>query len=468
MPHLRRNLGLIEAIGLSLSIIAPTGAMAFNVALAAGAAGRAAPLAFVVGTVALAIVGLSFVVFARRVAHAGSAYAYIAKEFGPRAGFLAGWALMLTYICFCTGTAVLAGNFIHAALANYKIVVPGFWVAVSVAAIVIATYLAYRDMRLAARLMLVLEAISVLAIVVLGVIVLEKVSAHGGLSAAPFAPSPVYGWSGVGYGMVFAVLSFAGFEGAATLGEETGDPNRAIPIAVLGTVILAGVFYVFASYVQVIGFGLGNMKALAADSAPLNTLGLKFGSREFATLLDVAAAVSMFSCVLGSLSAAARMLFALGRAGLAPERIGAVHEQHGTPGAAVLTIAAVALAGVIFGAPLVGAASYFGAVGTIGTLALILVYTGVTVAEAVDAMRSRKKIWLAFGVLGTLILLWPLYNSIYPAPAYPGNLWPYVVIVYLAVGLGLLALRPAIGKAMQYESTWDVLVPDEQFEEGQG
>jgi amino acid transporter len=237
---------------------------------------------------------------------------------------------------------------------------------------------------------------------------------------------------------------------------------------VLGTVILAGVFYVFASYIQVIGFGLGNMKALAADSAPLNTLGLKFGSREFATLLDVAAAVSMFSCVLGSLSAAARMLFALGRAGLAPERIGVVHEQHGTPGAAVLTIAAVALAGVVFGAPLVGAASYFGAVGTIGTLALILVYTGVTVAEAVDAMRSRKKIWLAFGVLGTLILLWPLYNSIYPAPAYPGNLWPYVVIAYLAVGLGLLALRPAIGKATQYESTWDGLVPDEQFEEGQG
>ena len=63
MTHLRRNLGLIEAVALSLSIIAPTMAMAFNVTLAVGAAGRAAPLAFAVGTVALAIVGLSFVAY---------------------------------------------------------------------------------------------------------------------------------------------------------------------------------------------------------------------------------------------------------------------------------------------------------------------------------------------------------------------------------------------------------------------
>ena len=99
MTQLRRNLGLIEAIALSLSIIAPTMAMAFNVTLAVGSAGRAAPLAFAVGTVALAIVGLSFVAFARRVAHAGSAYAYIAREFGPRAGFVAGITCPARPIC---------------------------------------------------------------------------------------------------------------------------------------------------------------------------------------------------------------------------------------------------------------------------------------------------------------------------------------------------------------------------------
>jgi amino acid transporter len=455
MTQLRRNLGLIEAIALSLSIIAPTMAMAFNVTLAVGSAGRAAPLAFAVGTVALAIVGLSFVAFARRVAHAGSAYAYIAREFGPRAGFVAGWALLLTYLAFGAGTAVLAGNFIDAAVADY---VPGahhLWIPVSVLAIVGAVALAYRNMRLAARVMLVLEAVSVFAIIVLGVIVLDAVSRKGGLSAAPFVPDPNSGWSGVGYAMVFAVLSFAGFEGAATLGEETGDPIRSIPIAVLGTVILAGAFYVFASYVQVVGFGLGNMKALASDSAPLNTLALRFGSREFAMVLDLAAAISAFSCVLGSLSAASRMLFALGRAGLASV-LGRVHERHGTPGLAVLTIGAISIAGVLLWAPFIGAANFYGDVGTIGTLALILIYIGVTIAEAMDAVRARKVLWSTLGTAGMLILLWPLYNSVYPVPAYPQNLWPYVVIAFLVVGLGLLTARPAIAQV-----GWDA--PEQEF-----
>jgi amino acid transporter len=445
MKHLRRNLGLIEAIGLSLSIIAPTMAMAFNVTLAVGAAGRAAPLAFAVGTVALAIVGLSFVAFARRVAHAGSAYAYIATEFGLRAGFVAGWALMLTYLAFGAGTAVLAGNFIDTAVADYNVGTPHLWVPVSIVSIAGAIALAYQNMRLAARVMLVLETVSVVAIIVLGVIVLHAVAKTGGLSAAPFVPDPSSGWSGVGYGMVFAVLSFAGFEGAATLGEETGDPNRSIPIAVLGTVILAGAFYVFASYVQVVGFGLGNMKALASDSAPLNTLALRFGSRNFAIVLDLAAAISAFSCVLGSLSAASRMLFALGRAGLAPV-LGRVHERHGTPGLAVLTVGAISIAAVVLWAPFAGVADFYGDVGTIGTLALILVYIGVTIAEAIDAARTSKLLWAAIGTAGMLILLWPLYNSVYPAPAYPQNLWPYVVIAYLVFGLGLLAMRPAIAR----------------------
>ncbi len=465
MTLLRRNLGLIEAIGLSLSIIAPTMAMAFNVTLAVGAAGRAAPLAFAVGTVALAIVGLSFVAFARRVAHAGSAYAYIAGEFGPRVGFVAGWALMLTYLAYATGTAVLAGNFIDAALSDYKIGAHGLWILVSILAIALATALAYRNMRLAARVMLVLEAVSVLAIIVLGVMVLEKVGRTTGLSAAPFVPDPKSGWSGVGFAMVFAVLSFAGFEGAATLGEETGNPNRAIPIAVLGTVILAGAFYVFASYVQVMGFGLGNMKALATDSAPLNTLALRFGSRDFASLLDLAAAISAFSCVLGSLSAAARMLFALGRAGLAPV-FGHVHERHGTPGFAVLVIGGISIAGVVLWAPLTGAAKYYDAVGTIGTLALILVYIGVTIAEAIDAVRERKKAWTALGLAGMLILLWPLYNSVYPAPAFPQNLWPYVVVAYLVAGFLLLRMRPALTKTMWHAPDPSISEPQIRSMEG--
>ena len=441
--QLRRNLGLIEAVGLSLSIIAPTMAMAFNVTLAVGAAGAAAPLAFAIGTVALGIVGMSFVAFARRVAHAGSAYAYITLEFGPRAGFLAGWALLLTYVCYGTGTAVLVGNFLDAALSNYGVALPGLWVAAGLAAVAVAMPLSYRDARLAARLMLALEAASVLAILVLGVVVLRAVAAKDGLTAAPFHPDPSAGWSGIGSALVFAVLSFAGFEAAATLGEETGNPKRAIPLAVMGTVVLAGLLYVFASYVQVVGFGLDHLDTLADDRAPLNTLALRYGSRDFATALDLAAALSAFSCVLGSLNAAARMLFALGRvAGVAA--LGQAHPRHGTPSAAVLALGGVMALGVLLWAPFMGPGDFYGALGTIGTLALILVYMAVTAAESADASRRGPIIWAVGGLVGLGMLVWPLYNTITPVPAFPGNLWPYLVGLYLLAGAALLALRPAL------------------------
>ena len=443
---LRRNLGLMEVVGLSLSMIAPTTAMAFNVTLAVGVAGVAAPLAFAISTVALVIVGLSFVGFARRVASAGSAYAYITAEFGRGAGFIAGWALLLTYLSFGTGIAVLIGSFLDAALGNYDHGLPKFWVLHGTLAILLGCFLAYRDMKLATRLMLVLETLSVLAIIVLGLIIVVAVGRKTGLPIGPFLPDSHFGWSGVGYALVFAVLSFAGFEGAATLGEEAADPRKAISVAILGTVVAAGLFYIFAAYTQVIGFGLGNMKALANAAAPLNTLALKYGSRDFATVLDLAAAISAFSCVLASLSAAARMLFALGRAGLAPG-FGQVNARYGTPSRAVLGVGGLMLAGALLWAPTIGASDYYGDMGTIGTLALILVYMAVTAAAASYAIRQRDFVWAGFGILGAVFMLWPLYNSVYPVPAFPGNLWPYVVAIYLVIGGGLLALRPALARA---------------------
>lgn len=445
MATLKRDLGPIEAVGLSLSVIAPTMGMALNVTLAVGAAGVAAPLGFAVGTVMVALVGLSFIFFASRVTNAGSGYAYIGKTFGPRAGFIAGWCMLLLYIAAGSGSAALVGDFLRAGLEDHGIHIGGYWLAIGVVALLFGTLLAYRDMSVATRLMLALELSSIAVIIYLGVRILIAVNASEGLSLAPFRPDPVIGWWGIGYALVFAVLSFAGFEAATTLAEETGQPGRAIPIALVGSVVLAGLFFVFASYIQVIGFGLDNMKALAASDAPLNTLALKFGTLRMATALDIAASVSAVSCVLGTLSAGARMLFVLGRAGLSP-MAARVHPRYGTPSVAVCIVSVLMLAGLLAWAPFIGPADYYDNVATIGVLALIIAYLGVTAAAAVHAVRSGSQLWLVLGVLGTLAMLWPLYNSVYPVPDFPGNLWPYLVIGWIAVGAALLALIPAIGR----------------------
>lgn len=444
MIRLKRNLGVLEAIGLSLSVIAPTMSMSLNVTMAVGAAGAAAPLGFAVGTVVVAIVGLSFIFFSRRVTQTGSAYAYIARTFGPKAGFLAGWCLLLLYVAGGSGSAALLGNFLKAALEDHGVHIGGWWMLFAVVGMVAATVAAYRDMSIAARLMLVLELSSVVVIIYLGIRILMAISGETGLSAAPFRPDSTYGWWGIGYAVVFAVLSFAGFEAATTLSEETGRPGHAIPLALISTVILAGVFFVFASYIQVVGFGVDNMKALAAEEAPLNTLALKFGTLRLATALDIAASVSAFSAVLGTLSAGARILFALGRAGLS-ETAAKVHPVHGTPSTSVLIVGGLMLAGLVIWAPFVGAAKYYDQVGTIGVLALMLAYLGVTIAVAVHARRGEGFGWLVAGIAGTLAMLWPLWNCIYPVPAFPDNLWPYVVMAWVALGGALVLARPHLG-----------------------
>src|SRR5580658_11057375 len=116
MTSLVSRLRLPEAVGLSLSVVAPTVTAAFNITLVVQATGPAAPLAFAIGTVAMALIALSFMACTHRVAHAGSAYAYIAHTFGRRLGFVAGWTMLLTYLGFATGFAALVGSFSRAAL----------------------------------------------------------------------------------------------------------------------------------------------------------------------------------------------------------------------------------------------------------------------------------------------------------------------------------------------------------------
>jgi len=447
MAPLRSRLSLPEAIGLSLAVISPTVTAAFNITLVVQATGPAAPLAFAIGTVAMALIALSFVAFTHRVAHAGSAYAYIAHTFGRRMGFVAGWTMLLTYFGFGTGFAALVGSFTNAALKQAFGIGAQLWLEIGGAALLLAWWLAYRDMRLAGRLMLWLEGAAVVGILGLCISILRQVHPDGAQTLATFRPAAGFGgWSGLGFGMVFSILSFAGFEGAATLGEETIHPRRNIPIALFVTVISSGVFFVFVGYCEVIGFGAGGVRDLANSQAPLNDLALRFASPGAAIALDLAAAISCFSGVLGCLAAAGRILFALGRVGLAPPLAG-VHSVHGTPAAAVSAAAVVIILPFVLWAPLVGAGNFYSYTSTVAVLALILVYIAVGGAEVVEATREGRSLWPAACMLGPMLLLWVLYRNLYPVPEFPNNLWPYVALAWMLAAWAIMRARPRICSA---------------------
>lgn len=120
---LRRELSFIEAIALSIGSMAPTAAMALNGSLAAGIAGTAVPLAFLLAAVAVGLASFSFIQFSRYFAHSGSVYGFTGVALGPRAGFFSGWALPGTYLAFTGASTAEIGNFAQAFFASVSITV---------------------------------------------------------------------------------------------------------------------------------------------------------------------------------------------------------------------------------------------------------------------------------------------------------------------------------------------------------
>jgi amino acid transporter len=445
---LRRQLSFVEAIALSIGIMAPTAAMALNGSLAASITGSSVPLAFLLATVAVALSSFAFIQFTRHFAHSGSAYAFNGIALGPRVGFFSGWALLGTYAAFTCASMAEVGNFAQAFFAELHLNVS--WLPLALIAGVVIWYFAYSSISLSTRLTLGLEGISVLLIAILTVVILVSVGSAGQLSAQPFTPGnqPL---SNVGLAAVFGFLSFAGFEGAATLGEETRNPRRNIPIAILTAVVGTGLFYIAVTYAQTVGFGTSasGIKNFASSTAPLGDLGQHYVGTAMAAVIDIGATISAFASALGTTNAAARILYSMGRDGFVTDRIGTTSHRTGSPVIAVAAVMILAfLVDIIWGlAPGINGASLFGYLGTIGVFLILVAY----ILTNIGAIRFFvvRRIWTwqwIIPVLSILFLGYTLYSNLYPVPAPPNNLFPYVALAWLIIGIIIVFVSPALVK----------------------
>src|SRR5215469_1110147 len=344
--RLSRELSFIESIALSIGIMAPTAAMALNGSLAAGITGSSVPLAFLLATVAVGLASFSFIQFSRYFAHSGSVYGFNGMALGPRVGFFSGWALLGTYLAFTCASTAEVGNFAEAFFANLQVSID--WLPLAIVAGAIIWIFAYSAIRLSTRLTLLMEGVSVLLIAILTIVIFARVGSAGQLTAQPFNPGnqPL---NNVALAAVFGFLSFAGFEGAATLGEETHNPRRNIPIAILTAVVGTGIFYVAVTYAQTVGFGTSatGVQTFAKSTAPLGDLGQRYVGSVMATLINFGATISAFASALGTANASARILFSMGRDGFISNRLGTTSPRTSSPAMAVAIVMIVTFAIVL-------------------------------------------------------------------------------------------------------------------------
>src|SRR3954452_245163 len=457
-PALRRELRFGEAVALSLAIMAPTAAMALNGTAVAAQIGRAVPLAFLIATIGVLFVSYGFIRLTRHFNSAGSVFALAAATLGPRAGFFAGFALMATYTLFTIASGAEVGLFGGAFLSGVGIGDVD-WLIIALVAMVFVAVLAFGDIRVATRSLLGFEGLSVALIIVLMIVIFVKVlggSAPDGRDATldVFSPPGGIPFSTVAIAAVFGFLSFGGFEGAASLGEETDNPARNIPRAIGTAVVVAGTFYIVCMVAQSLGFGTdaAGIKRFSESSAPLGDLGKDFIGSGFADVINFGATVSAFAATLGAATAASRILFALARDAFEANRLGQTSTRSGAPAGALVVILAVALVALlasrINGTDAVNAFFY---PGTMGVLLMLVSYfvcnTGAIVFLYLRGERRAPALEIVIPLIALAIIVYVLYqNTLADSLVYPYTVFPLYVAGWLLLGLLIAVFVPDLAR----------------------
>jgi amino acid transporter len=435
MPELRKDsLSFIETLGQSVANVSPTLTPALSVAVVAAVAGTGSWLVFIVATVALLLVGLNVGKLAKRIPAAGSFFLYVSRTMGPTMGMVSGWSMLAAYLFTAMALTVATSIFLKTMLEALGIPpVPPVIAYFAVSALVFL--FAARDIRMSARVGLTLEAISMVIILYVCYAVLSH---HGFTIDMPQLSLKGANFSGAGQAIVLGIFSYVGFESAATLAKETKEPGKNIPKAIQWTAFLAGSFFIITSYVITQGFGDDGAK-LGASGAPLADL-LAGQSKYLIAVVYFGATISSFACALASTNAFGRMLFSLGRYQFVHSSMGLVHKSHQTP---YVALGVGAVLNFIFTAAFAGVTetTTYGWWATIASYGFIVVYFLCSVAAPIYLKKTNelKTVDVVVGLLGAGLMIFSLIGSVYPVPAYPFNLFPYLFLAYMVVG-GIWAL----------------------------
>jgi len=422
-----RRLTSLHAIGQSLAI-GPIFSAGLLTGLVAGVAGFNSPLSVLLGSIGALCLAYVVSLFARRFAGAGAIYEYLVHGAHPRVGvFCAGLYItgVLCLMAVFVGVGFQAESFFAAHLS-----INVTWWIWGAAGLVIAVALNHFGVRVAIRGVLALAAISAVPFLILAATIIAKGGAAGNtLSAFGTGHSSL---NSVFNGILFAVTLFIGFEASAAIAEECENPYRAVPIALIGSVTMAGLFYVVITYAGAIGFGVhGAATVWPAAPSPMGTLAQRYVGSGLATIIDLVVLLDTISVAIAFVVAGSRVLFALGRDGLLPPLIARTTSRD-TPLGGNLVLAGAGVIGLVFA----GVTHYGDAIKlpnnieafSIATAAGSFLIEAVYIVLAVTALRliwadgQSGRWWrIPIAVIGLATPVLAYKGSLDPWPSFPSN-----------------------------------------------
>jgi len=385
-PALRRTLGPWNLIALGVGAIIGAGLFSLTGIAAAENAGPAVVLSFVVAAIGCAFAGMCYSEFAALLPMAGSAYTYSRATLGEFIGWIIGWDLVLEYAVGAATVSVSWSSYVGSFLKDFGFALPasfahgpfdpvhGLINVPAIAVVVLLSLLLMRGIRESAAVNAIIVVVKVTIVVVF--IAVGAFFIHAG-NYVPFIPPNAgpfgeFGWSGImrGAGVIF--FAYIGFDAVSTAAQETRQPQRTMPIGIIGSLAICTILYVAFALVLT---GMVNYRAMHGDAAPVATAIDLTPFPWLQRMIKLGIICGFTSVILVMLLGQSRVFFAMARDGLLPPLFAKVHPKWRTPWRSnlVFLVFVSAFAGFV---PI----TKLGHMTSIGTLlAFVLVCTGIIV-----------------------------------------------------------------------------------------
>ncbi|MFI5112804.1 MAG: amino acid permease [Terriglobales bacterium] len=471
---LKRALGPVNLITLGIGAIIGAGIFVLTGAAAAQYAGPAIVLSFILAGIACAFAGLCYSEFASLIPIAGSAYTYGYATLGEIFAWIIGWDLILEYAFGAATVASGWSGYVNSLLQDWGIHIPpsltatpgtelvlyhgrwerlgtiqvlldkagvasgslphttGTFNLVAFVGICLVTVILVIGIQESANFNSAVVIIKVAIVLVFIGIAANYVLKHPSVATAnwhPFVPPNTgkfgqYGWSGVARGAAVIFFAYIGFDAVSTAAQEAKQPQRDMPIGILGSLVICTILYILVSglLTGVVPYTALNVPDPVAVG--IDATGVRWGS----VLVKLGAIAGLGSVMLVMLLGQSRVFFSMSRDGLLPEWAGRVHPRFRTPYISSITVGIFV---AIFASLIpIGILGELVSIGTL--LAFVIVCAGVWVMrrKRPELRRPFKTPWVPFTPIMGILVSGLMMVSL------PGDTWLRLVI-WLVIGMAV-------------------------------
>jgi len=467
-------IGLREVVFQSICSMAPGAAIAASIPFGSPLAGGALPLAVLFAFIGILFTASSIGQLAKHIPAAGSVATYSAIGLRPWVGYLVGWAYAAVEVLIVPLVMLQLGYTVAGEWnANSKGFPLGSWWVFMTLGTLLVCFLVYRGVRTSAKVGTWLGFFEISVFVLLGVFLVFKAGQNNALSEFTTAHANAkgfHGWSGVIAGSVFTLLAFSGFEAAAPLAEESKDPRKNVPKAIMIATVSIGAVYIFTTYAATVVFGPDRFKDFAGYNNGVPWDGLAKGaSGIFYVLVIIAIVNSTIANANAGANVFTRTAYAFGRVGAFPRSLANLDAKYKSPRNALLLQLIVGLAlGLGLGFKYTPQVA-FGIVATGLVVIVVLVYIVANIACIGYYAKHRKDerhlfLHIIVPVIGVLFLIPGFLNAagITGVPglgfivslAKPLSYAAYFMALWMAVGVvTLFILKKKNPKAIEEVAT---------------